>query len=126
MKHGQSIIFIKYSPDGQTVMTGGGHHIRLWDAATGEAIGPTIRYASGIDFASLTPRGDGIITVEHEQGDIRIRNISWLVGHDSRNQRALRALAATRRRITDDGLLETLPVEEWRAAVQKLVGGKTR
>ncbi|CAN5912878.1 hypothetical protein BH23PLA1_BH23PLA1_38080 [soil metagenome] len=53
LNHGGRVEDVAYSPDGNTILTGGSGGARLWDAATGRPIGEPLRtpYVTGVAFS---------------------------------------------------------------------------
>ena len=52
-----------FSPDGKTVLTGSGDKTaRLWDAATGQPIGPTLTHQGAVRAVAFSPDGKTVIT----------------------------------------------------------------
>ena len=56
-----------FSPDGKTVLTGSvDGTARLWDAATGQPIGPPLPHQSGVWAVAFSP--DGKTVLDRERG----------------------------------------------------------
>src|SRR5262249_28594021 len=62
MRHESQVRAVAFSPDGNTVLTGGqGKEARLWDAATGQLIG-LLEHQGGIARVAFSPDGKTILT----------------------------------------------------------------
>ena len=63
MKHEEGVISAAFSPDGQRVVTASWDKTaRLWDAATGKAIGLPMQHERGLTSAAFSPDGQRVVT----------------------------------------------------------------
>ena len=54
---------VAFSPDGQTAVTASTDDTaRLWEAATGKAIGPALRHRGKVETAAFSPDGKTVVT----------------------------------------------------------------
>ena len=52
-----------YSPDGKTVLTGSDDNTaRVWDAATGQPIGPPLTHQGPVGAVAYSPDGKTVLT----------------------------------------------------------------
>jgi WD40 repeat protein/tRNA A-37 threonylcarbamoyl transferase component Bud32 len=81
LPHPARVDAVAFSPDGKAVLTGMGHHqpfwgktepfqgeARLWDAATGEPLGPAIRHQSDVVAVAFRPDGKAFVTGTSDGG----------------------------------------------------------
>src|SRR5262249_14611412 len=64
-EHSGIIEAVAFSPDGKTVLTGGGMGMgqaRLWSAADGTAIGQPLKHSLGVEAVAFSPDGKTILT----------------------------------------------------------------
>jgi WD40 repeat protein len=75
LRHPSQVNAVAYSPDGKAVLTGTGHHqpfwnrtephqgeARLWDAATGEPLGPAVPHKYNVIAVAFRPDGKAFVT----------------------------------------------------------------
>ena len=63
LAHQGSVAAVAFSPDGKTVLTGSQDHTaQLWDASTGEAIGPPLKHRGAVGAATFSPDGMVVLT----------------------------------------------------------------
>jgi len=64
LEHSSRVLAAGWSPDGRLILTAGADkEARLWDAATGQAWGRTLRFPRAATTASFSPDGAMILTV---------------------------------------------------------------
>jgi hypothetical protein len=116
------LIRVGFSPDGRRVVTGGGgdYTARVWDAATGESLGPPLRHHDWVYSVAFSPDGRRLATSCHD-GTAWIWN---LPDPDSRPLEDLVLLAqvlSAQRVDAKDGLVEVEPAAQ-RRALEELRG----
>lgn len=63
LPHNDEVSAVAFSPDGKTVLTGSDDETaRLWDALSGEAMGPSMVNPEYVQAVGFSPRGDAIFT----------------------------------------------------------------
>jgi WD40 repeat protein/tRNA A-37 threonylcarbamoyl transferase component Bud32 len=66
--HDNAILSATFGPDGKRVVTASmDGTARLWDAATGDPLGPPLRHPSWVYAAALAPDGRTVLTASHNQ-----------------------------------------------------------
>ncbi len=61
--HGRTVASVAFSPDGKTILTASHDKTaRLWDVATGAAVGQPIVHPNFVSFAAFSPDGKTILT----------------------------------------------------------------
>jgi len=64
--HEAAVNSAEFSPDGQRLVSSSADRtVRIWDAATGEALGPPLPHTDRVSFANFAPRGNTIVSVEN-------------------------------------------------------------
>jgi serine/threonine protein kinase/WD40 repeat protein/Flp pilus assembly protein TadD len=75
IKQEADIEHASFSPDGRRVLTAGRDGAKVWDAATGQALLPSLQHEGMVWHALFTPDGRGVVTA-CDDGTIRV----WDVG----------------------------------------------
>ena len=57
----------QFSPDGQRVVTVSDKTARLWDAATGKAIGQPMMHEGEVNSAQFSPDGQWVVTASEDE-----------------------------------------------------------
>src|SRR5262249_14408506 len=67
-RHHPSIYSARFSPDGQRVLTVSSDQTaaRVWDAASGKAVGEPMKHDASVESAQFSPDGQRIVTVSRE------------------------------------------------------------
>lgn len=65
--HREPTRLARLSPDGHTLLTAGGDEARLWDVASGQQIGMTIRHRNIVSDARFSPTGDRVVTGSYDR-----------------------------------------------------------
>jgi WD40 repeat protein/serine/threonine protein kinase len=70
----QGIEFAAFSPDGKTVLAGGGNSARLWDADTGNPIGEPLEHTGSLRAGAFSPDGKTVLTgsITDQGGECRL------------------------------------------------------
>src|SRR5262249_49147136 len=64
LQHEGKVLAVAFRPDGKTVLTGSEDNTaRLWDAATGQALGAPLQHSHGVGRVAFSPDGQVIVTV---------------------------------------------------------------
>jgi len=58
---------VEFSPDGGRIVTAGGNGAALWDATTGERIGPRLAHSGPVFRAKFSPDGRHVVTAGADQ-----------------------------------------------------------
>ncbi len=114
LRHDWGVTAASFSSDGRWVATASGDETaRVWEAVSGRPVGEPLRHDGWVNAASFSPDGCWVVTASMD-GSARV----WELGCSDDGKEipaALEALAG--RRVSDDGLLMDVPVEErlaWR------------
>ncbi len=68
LPHTNPVRFVRFSPDGKTIVTGGDDPIaRLWDAETGAPRGAPMRHDKKITVLALSPNGEHVLTASDDK-----------------------------------------------------------
>ncbi len=78
MRHEEEVRSAVFSPDGAWVVTGSGNvggpgTARLWDAASGAALGAPMRHERAVQSAAFSPDGTRVVTAS-ERGAASVPN----------------------------------------------------
>jgi hypothetical protein len=118
MRHDGWVLAASFSPDGRWVLTASEDKTaRVWEVASGRPVGEPMRHDGWVWAASFSPDGRWALTAS-EDGTARV----WEApsGDDGKEMpAALAALAG--RRVSDNGLLVDVPLEERLAWRNRLV-----
>jgi WD40 repeat protein/serine/threonine protein kinase len=66
--HNSPIFALAVSPDGKTILTGGGNYLsnrgdaQLWDLATGKPVGPSLKHENFVTTLAFSPDGKKVLT----------------------------------------------------------------
>ena len=71
LDHGDKLWWTEFGPDGRVLMSTGGVMSRLWDVASGQALGPPLDHPDYLLASALSPDGRLVATLCHD-GIIRI------------------------------------------------------
>jgi WD40 repeat protein/serine/threonine protein kinase len=75
LSQGESVTTLAYSPDGQTILTGGWHpEARLWNARTGQPLG-RLRHGEGVRSVAFRPAGRLAVTLGY-QGQVQLWDLT--------------------------------------------------
>ena len=68
MGHDSAIVSAVFSPDGQQVLTASyDETARVWDAATGKALGEPMKHENGLNSAQFSPDGRRVVTASADK-----------------------------------------------------------
>jgi WD40 repeat protein len=57
---------VAFSPDGKTLLIGGGKEARLWAAGTGQPLGPPLQHQGVVRAVAFSPDGKTALTGCHD------------------------------------------------------------
>jgi WD40 repeat protein/serine/threonine protein kinase len=63
LRHAKSVQSAEFSPSGRQIVTASRDGTaRIWDAATGQALGPPLRHSAGVNRVRFSPDGEKVVT----------------------------------------------------------------
>ncbi len=66
--HRGTVLYAAYSPDGSKIVTASEDHTaRLWDARTGQPLGPVLEHGDDVRMAEFSPDGTKVVTASGDQ-----------------------------------------------------------
>src|SRR5439155_510074 len=66
--HEQEVEHAAFSPDGRRVVTASKDHTaQVWDAATGQRVGPALKHAAAVKYAAFSPDGRLVVTASDDR-----------------------------------------------------------
>ncbi len=89
MDHEGSAYIVVFSPDGKSLASGGGRHIRIWDVETGKEIRSWLAHAERACSLAFSPNGKVLASTGGWDGAIRL----WDPGTGKEIRPSLRTLA---------------------------------
>jgi WD40 repeat protein len=123
LHHDNAVTQLAFSPDGRRLATASGDHIHLWDAATGESLGPDIiPWRGGAAVRRLEFTKEGKITASYGQpGDLHARRTLSVDG-ETRGVADLAQLGIvlTGRRLDSNGAIAPVELADSRKAWDEL------
>jgi hypothetical protein len=110
--HAESVSGALFSADGKRILTWGNDGVRVWDAATGEAVTTLLKQEGGISGAEFSADGKRILTLSS------LDDTAWLmdISIDTKwpeDQRVLRTEVETGTELTRTGEVSALSADAW-------------
>jgi len=119
MRNEDSLMSAAFSPDGLRVVTASSDRTaRLWDAATGAALGTPMRHEGMVSSVASSPDDLRVLTAS-DDGTARLWDAATGVALGA-SVEANDFLALSGRRVADNGQLEWLPGIEWLALISEV------
>jgi WD40 repeat protein len=92
--HAAGVNSVAYSPDGQTVLTGGEDRTaRFWDATTDQPLGRPLQHRHGVNAAVFSPDGQRVLTASGEEAQLWEAATGRPLGSPLRHQGAVVSVA---------------------------------
>src|SRR5207247_11199010 len=67
LQHRAQVAYAEFSPDGRRVITASADHTaRLWDAASGQAVGAPLQHDDEVVHAAFSPDGRRVVTASKD------------------------------------------------------------
>jgi WD40 repeat protein/tRNA A-37 threonylcarbamoyl transferase component Bud32 len=66
LEHGRPVSCVAFSPDGETLASGSGTTVRLWDVATGEELHALMGHAGGVRSVAFSPDGQRLASASED------------------------------------------------------------
>jgi WD40 repeat protein len=103
MQSNEAVYAAEFSPDGKGVVTAPARDARVWDAATGKAIGEPMKHDDEEASARFSPDGNRVVTASWDTARV------WDVASVSGKETARAALVARRSHVKPDAFVGPKP-----------------